>query len=253
MPLPSISSPWRRHVTMLGVAAAASLALACTGAPQSAGAQEGPSEPPRRMTVTGTGDAAAVPDTAMVNFGVMTEGKTARAALDANNTAMAEVLQSLKEAGLEDRDVQTSNFSIQPEYVRYPSGQTGPRRISGYRVSNQVTVIVRDLANLGAVLDRAVSDGANTFNGLSFTFSDMQPLQDEARVAAVKDARRKAELLTEAAGVRLGRVITLSENSGYRPPAPRMRAMAMEAAADVPIAAGESQVSVTVSITFEIE
>ena len=150
------------------------------------------------ISISGRGEVTAAPDTAFITSGVTTQGATAREALDANNTAMNELLDTLKAAGIEARDIQTSGFSVNPNYVytdvRDANGYTLPPKISGYQVLNTVTVRVRDLPGLGAVLDKAVMVGANTINGISFSVADPSALYDEARKAAFADARKKAEL-----------------------------------------------------------
>ncbi|MBD8064062.1 SIMPL domain-containing protein [Devosia sp. PTR5] len=208
------------------------------------------------ITVQGEGEVTATPDTAIINSGVTTQADTARDALDANSKAMDELLAALKEAGIEKRDIQTSNFSVNPNYVysdnRDENGYSLPPRINGYQVSNTVTVRVRNLDDLGAILDKSVTVGANTINGISFSVADPSELLNDARREAVKDAREKAELYAEAAGVTLGDLESISEsqNSSGAPPYP-MYARA-EAAAEVPVAAGEMSFSVTVNVEWDL-
>ncbi|MEX0627373.1 MAG: SIMPL domain-containing protein [Cucumibacter sp.] len=187
-----------------------------------------------------------------------TDGPTAREALDANTAAMAALIEVLRAAGIEERDIQTSGFSVQPSYVYSDkvdeAGYQLPPRIEGYRVSNSVTVRVRDLTSLGTVLDRAVTVGANSINGISFTVAETDALMAEARRAAVADAISRAQLLTEAAGVGLGRIRSINEQGGAQPyvmQSARFDMVAAEAA-PVPVAAGELTFSVTVSIQWEI-
>lgn len=214
---------------------------------------------PRRPTIslTGEGTISAAPDRATINSAVVTEGKTAREALDANTSAMGKVINSYRETGLEDRDIATSGFTIQPHYV-YPdrknASQEAPR-ITGYEVRNTVSVRVRDLSKLGDILDKAVTSGANQFNGLSFEVSDADQRLDEARKAAFADAKRKAQIYAESAGVSLGRITQIAENTANRPMPMMMRADFAEAkaAAPVPIAPGERELQVTVNVTFELE
>lgn len=143
--------------------------------------------------------------------------------------------------------MQTSNLSVNPNWTGYDSGSP---TISGYVAANLLTVTIRDLAGLGQVLDAAVQDGANTLNGLSFGFTDPRPLMDEARKEAVADARARAELLATAAGVTLGRVVSISEGTPMQGPIPMYKAEL--AAAPVPIAGGEVDVEATVTIFYEI-
>lgn len=211
------------------------------------------------ITVTGTGEVSASPDTAFINSGVTSQGATAREALDANSAAMRELLAALEEAGIAARDIQTSGFSVQPNYVytdaRDENGYTLPPRINGYQVFNTVTVRVRDLDQLGAILDRSVSVGANTVNGISFSVADPSALYDEARVEAFADARRKAGIYAEAAGVELESIHAINESlaGGYPPPQPYMMREAMAADASVPVSTGELSFTVNVSVTWEID
>ena len=204
---------------------------------------------PATITVTGEGIVAAVPDLATVSLGVTMQGDTAAAAMAAGNTALQAVLERLKAAGIEDRDLQTSNLSLNPNW-QSGDGTTAPV-IVGYIASNILSVRVRDLDKLGAVLDAVVTDGANTLNGISFGLADPDPVLDEARGEAVADARGRAELLVGAAGVKLGRILSIAESGGMMPmPAPMFR---LEAASDaVPVAGGEVGMSASVTITYEI-
>lgn len=208
--------------------------------------------PDRQMTLQGRGEVTAKPDMATVSIGVVRQAKTAREALDANTTAMQEVLASLKAQGFEDRDVQTSNFSVSPRYDYSKDGT--PPKIDGYEVSNQLTVTVRDLKKLGPLLDKAVTDGSNQITGVAFSIAKPEPLADEARKLAVKDALRKARVFADAAQVTLGPISRIDEQGGYRPPQPYAKTMRMGAeAASVPIAEGEQTVTIEVSITWEIK
>ncbi len=208
----------------------------------------------RVITVSGTGQVAGAPDMAIINLGVETQAKTAREALSQNSTALAQVVQRLKGSGIADRDLQTSNFNIMPEFKRYPRGETGPQVIIGYTVSNMLTVRVRDLDTLGPILDAAVSDGANRFRNLSFTFSEPEPLAMEAKRRAVRNARALAELYAEEAGVTLGPVLRIREGGGGERDLARGRATMMaEAAPPPPMQAGESTVFASVAITYALK
>lgn len=210
------------------------------------------SDDARTMVVTGYGSASAEPDQGAITLGVQSDAKTATAALADNNAKMAKLLKTLETAGVNKKHIQTSNFNIGPRYGKYDQ-TTGTSPILGYTVTNQVHVIVKDLDKFGKVLDAVVQDGANRINGISFTFSDPQPLMDEARTDAVKDAKRKAKLYAEAAGVTLGQIMTINEGYGGGTPQPvQARAMSEDMKA-VPIAVGESELSASVSVTFEIK
>ncbi len=208
--------------------------------------------PVATIAVTGEGRVEASPDMATLSLGVVTEGRTAAEALDANTDAVAAMIARLKSAGIEDRDLQTSGLSLGPRY-NYSSSSGESPTITGYSAQNMVTVRIRAIDTVGAVLDGAVSDGANTLNGLTFGMQDSEALLDEARRLAVADAARKAGLYAEAAGVTLGRVISISEPGGVQPPMPMIMAEAAFAkGGDVPVATGEVNLSAAVSIIYEI-
>lgn len=205
---------------------------------------------PATISVSGEGRVEVVPDLATVSLGVTTDADTASAAMAANSDAVAQVLERLKAAGIEPRDVQTSGLSLGPRYD-YGRGDGTPPKLVGYTVSNMVTVRVRALDKLGGVLDGVVADGANTLNGLGFGLAEDGEARDEARRRAVADARRRAELYAEAAGVKLGRLVSINEAGGNYAPMPMAEA-AFAKSADVPIAAGEVGISANVSLLYEI-
>lgn len=219
-----------------------------------AAAQGGGASP--RITVTGEGEAWISPDMAVITLSVLREAETARAAMDESNAAMAAVIEAMKEEGVEPRDLQTSGLSINPQYV-YPNDRNDEEkpRIVGYQVTNTLTVRLRDLAKLGGVLDRSVSLGVNQGGNIVFTNDDPSEALTEARKRAVEDALARAQTLAEAAGVSVGDVLRISEQTGMPQPRPLARAMRMEAAADsaVPVEAGENSYKVQVNVTFEIE
>lgn len=205
---------------------------------------------PATITVTGEGTVTAAPDLATVSLGVTTQGATAAEAMAANSSALAAVLERVKAAGVEDRDIQTSTLNLNPNWTS-TDGTSAPT-ITGYVATNLLQVRVRDLAKLGPVLDAAVSDGANTLNGVTFGLQEPDPAMDAARTDAVKAARARAELLTGAAGVSLGRIVSISESGGYAPPMPMYRMEAALDAAPVPVEGGEVGVTAAVTITWEI-
>ncbi|NSX86114.1 SIMPL domain-containing protein [Agrobacterium tumefaciens] len=214
---------------------------------------------PREATisVSGEGQSAIAPDMAILSFSVVKQAETAAAALTENSKALADVLKALKEAAIEDRDLQTNNFSVQPLYKHYEpkDGVYVAPEITGYQVSNGLTVRVRDLKKLGTILDTSVKLGINQGGDITFTNDKPEATVTEARKLAVADALAKAKTLTEAAGVKLGRVIQISENS-QRPmpmPAGMMRASMAKEADSVPIASGENSYSVVVNVTFALE
>lgn len=213
-----------------------------------------------KISVSGEGEINIAPDMAIVSMGVTREAKTAREALTANTEAMAKVLDAMKAAGIEDRDLQTSNFSIQPQYF-YPKpsddGTQAAPVITGYIVSNNLSVRIRDLAAVGDILDASVTLGVNNGGNLIFTNDNPDAAITEARTKAMKNAIDKAKTLSGAAEVELGKIVEISEQSYGQPqPIPMMRAAKMEMAMDsaaVPIAAGENTYRVSVNVTFEID
>lgn len=211
------------------------------------------------ITIEGRGEVMAAPDMAQITSGVTSQGATAREALDANTAAMAELIEALKASGIEARDIQTSGFSVNPNYVytdaRDENGYSLPPRINGYQVSNTVTVTVRDLDALGSILDKSVTVGANTVNGVSFAVADPSELYDQARKAAFADARAKAELYATAAGGTLDDIISISESQAFNNPQPYpMYARAeMAASAPVPVEAGELTFAINVNVQWELD
>jgi uncharacterized protein YggE len=198
------------------------------------------------MTVTGEGTVAAVPDSAVIRLGVSSQGKTARAASDANAKEMTVVLAAIKESGVADRDIQTTSLSLQPQY---DPNKTGAPRLIGFQATNRVTIKIRDIDQLPAVLDRAIAAGANEMSGIEFVVSEQAKLLDKARIEAIADARRKAELYASAAGMKVGRVMAISEEG----PAQAPRAyQTMRAGAATPIAPGEQMLRAVVTVSYEL-
>lgn len=212
------------------------------------------------MQMTGHGEVQASPDTAYVTSGVTSQGTTARDALDANTRDMSALIGVLKDAGIDSKDIQTSGFGVNPNYVysdaRDQNGYQLPPKIVGYTVTNQVTVHVRDLAILGTMLDKEVSVGANTINGINFAVEDPAELYAEARKEAFADAKAKAELYAGESGAELGAIQNISENQGYtQPPQPYM-AKAVAATADrsapVPVEAGQLTFTIDVNVAWDL-
>jgi len=205
-----------------------------------------------KITVTGQGMVPAAPDMATIMLGVTSQAKTAQAAMADNSAAVAAILAQLKQAGIAERDIQTSGLSLNPQLDYNASSDGSLPEILGYIAANNVTVRVRALDGLGQVLDRVIQQGANTFNGLTFGLASPEPVMDAARKLAIADARRKAELYAAAAGARLGPVLTIVEAGGYGDPQPMFRKAADSAEAGaVPVASGE--IGVTASVTIEYE
>ena len=210
-------------------------------------------QPETTLNLTATADVKRAPDIAFLNAGVQTEGETAAAAMQSNAEAMNGVFEALKKANVATRDMQTSNFSLQPKYD-YSSRKNGePARLIGYTVSNQLTVKVRDLEQLGDTMDALVSAGGNTFSGLRFALEEARPARDEARRLAMADAIARAELYASASGYEVARIVTLSEGGGsYGPQPVAMMARSMDMAEATPIASGEVGYTATVNVQFEL-
>jgi uncharacterized protein YggE len=197
------------------------------------------------VTVTGEATVAVAPDTAMIRIGVSSQEKTAHEASDANARQMTAVLDAIKNTGINERDIQTSRLSLQPQY---DPNKAGPPRLTGFQANNQVTVRIRDINKLAMVLDSAIAAGANEMSGIDFVVSEQSKLLDRARDDAIADAHRKAELYASAAGVKLGRVVAISEEGTNPPPRP---IQALRAGA-VPIAPGEQTLKAVVTVSYEL-
>ncbi|EQB17628.1 SIMPL domain-containing protein [Novosphingobium lindaniclasticum] len=211
------------------------------------------------LTVNAQGSSTRTPDMAGFSAGVTTQGTTASEALNANSTRMTQVIASLKRAGVADKDIQTSNLSVNPVYAqpkRQPDGSyvDGPREIVGYEASNTVGVRQRKLDDMGKVIDALVKAGANQVNGPNFSLSQPDAAQNEARVAAIKEARTRADLYAGAAGMQVARIVSISESGGYAPAPVMYRAKAaMDSLASAPpVAAGELETNVNVTVQFEL-
>jgi uncharacterized protein len=205
---------------------------------------------PHLLSVSGTGEVKGTPDRAELSTGVVTRATTAAAALSANARAMNAVFDALKRAGIAEKNIQTSNFQVSPQYSEAKAGAA--QRITGYEVSNTVSVTVDGLDRLGPTIDALVAAGSNQIEGPNFSIADPKPLLAKAREDAVKDAMDRAQAYARAAGVTLGPIASISEG-GDSAPMPMGRAMSMmKSAAPTPIAAGEESVTANVSITWEI-
>ena len=207
-------------------------------------------EPAPSITVIGSGAASGASDTAEVNAGVVTQAATASQAMSQNSAAMEQVLKALTALGIADRDIHTTNVSIVPVRAPPQTGRQQPSPVVGYEVTNQVRVTVRNLAALGRLLDTLVSQGANTLGDIGFSIADPAPLLEQARTKAIADARQKAQVYAAAAGVKLGRVIFIRDTT---PGLPRPMSARVMSSAAVPIAPGEQELEVSVSVTYALE
>jgi uncharacterized protein len=229
--------PIRRHALLAAITAATLLATP-------AWAQ---TTFPAMISVTGEATISVAPDLAQIEAGVTSDAKTAREASEANNAAMGKLLQALKAAGIDAKDIQTSRLSLQPQYAPNRS----PATVTGYRAGNHVTVRLHDVAKVAGTIDTLVGAGATDIGGINFMVSQASKLLDDAREQAVADARRKADIYAKAAGVTLGAPLSISEEGA---PGPVFRGKMVAAPmAITPVAQGEETLSVTVSVSWAIK
>jgi uncharacterized protein YggE len=206
---------------------------------------------PRTISTSGHGEVRAVPDLAEVRAGVTITAPTAAQALAANSTRMQSVFAALRKMGVPEKNIQTTNFYVSPQYTNGENNTA--RRLTGYQVSNDVTVRLEDVTKLGGALDALVAAGANQMNGISFSIQNPAPVLERARTEAIADARTRAETYAKAAGVSLGTLLSISDSGGEAPrPVMYRMAPAMAAAPAPPMAAGEQSVSADVAMVWEI-
>jgi len=202
------------------------------------------------IVVSGSGEAFAKPDMAELEAGVVSQAETAEAALRVNNETVAKLLSELAALGIPERDVRTQNISVHPQYQL--QGKRSPQ-VTGFEVRNQVAVKVGDLSRLGEILSRLVAAGGNILSRVRMGVADPSKLLDEARRAAVADAKHKAEIYAGAAGVRLARPLLIREDVAHAPPPVPLLERSSMAAAEVPVMPGETSFQVQVSVTYAIE
>lgn len=209
-------------------------------------------QPAPRISVQGEGTVDVAPDMAIISLTVLRQAETAQKALAANSEAMREVLSALKAAGIAERDLQTSRFNIMPMRSQVPRDKPQEPKIVGYAVSNEVTVRIRKLDEAGSILDKVVGLGVNQGGDISFVKDDLGPTMTEARKRAVADAMERAKTLADAAGVKLGRILSISEGSSQPRPMPYAAPMRMAAEKAVPLASGENSYQAQVNLVIEI-
>lgn len=227
------------------------LLTACGGVALAQTPQDEDSSPLRTLAVTGNGRAYLTPDIAHISIGVHTEDKDAAAAVASNNTQSKQVADALKSFNINPKDIQTTNFNI---YPRQEYDNEGKPQETTFVVDNTVYVTLRDIDQVGAVLDAAVKAGANSISGIQFDVEDKTLALSEARKAAVADAQLQAEELAQAAGVELGAVQSINTFSSYPVPLPEPRtAVMLESAADVPISPGQMILTLEVNMVYQIQ
>lgn len=203
------------------------------------------------LTVEAKGEVQRAPDIATVSAGVVTRAASANAALTENRQRMTRVVEALRQAGIDRADIQTRQLMLNPQY-RYRENETPT--IEAYEARNEVSITVRELDDVGPVLDALVAVGANQFNGPSFELEEPASALDEARQQAMRTARQRAELYAQAAGLSVRRIVSISESTAYMPPPMPVRTMAVqEAAADTPVEPGRLSMSADLTVVFELE
>jgi uncharacterized protein YggE len=239
------NSNWTMTMTPFSMLRLALVAIIFAG-PLSAQAQS--EQRPPAVTVTGEASISAVPDIAILRAGVTSQAKTAREAMTASARLMTAVLAALKESGVAENDMQTSRLRI--SLIR--ESNKSPSAIVAAEASSSLIVRVRDINKSADVLDKMIGAGANLVSGIDFAVSDASKLLDQARVEAVADARRKAEIYAKAAGVSLGRPLSISEDFSSGPRIQMAPRAAAPAAMAMPIQAGEEKIGLTVSVSYEL-
>lgn len=234
----------KKHIAMLTASLAAAIPV---GARAQAAAPD-----LTTVSLAAEAEVRGAPDVADITAGVVTQAADASAALSANASRMQAVVGALRKAGVAERDIQTSTLNLQPEYS-YP--KEGTPVLNGYRANNQVQVTLRDLRNAGKVIDALVAQGANQIDGPSFRIDRSDELMDKARAEAVRKGRARADLYAQAAGMRVKRLISITETGSARPPVPVMRAMAVSADAKEasPVAEGEVSLVARLQMLFELQ
>jgi len=231
--------------------ASAVFAIAVFAAAVPAQAQQPPPPLPlARIIVTGEGSVTVAPDYAEISSAVTTQAKTAKEASDANSKQMAALNAALQSAGIAQNDIQTARFSVSPVYGTPQA--SNPPKLVGYSVSNQVRVKVRQIAKVGEILDALIAAGATDAGSVQFLHSDPSKALDQARQAAIADARRKAEIYAQSSALKLGGVAWVTEEPGYAPPMPSAGRAFAAAAASTPISAGEDTLRVRITVGFEV-
>lgn len=204
-----------------------------------------------QLDIVARGTTTRVPDMATISAGVVTQAADAAGAMRENARRMDAVIAALKRAGVADRDISTSNISLNPQY-RYQEREAPV--ITGYQAANTVSVRFRDIGRAGAILDALVAQGANQINGPELSIDKPEAALDEARVDAMRQARARAELYAKAAGLSVSRILAISESPEFPQPIPMpvARMQTMDASAESKIVPGEQQVGVTLSVRFEL-
>ena len=235
----------------LSLAAATAMAVPAALSAQSSGiAQQSLAT---RLDISATGTVSRVPDLAIISAGVVTKSATATGAIADNAARMERVRAALRRAGIADKDIQTSSINLNPDY-RYENNQAPV--LTGYQASNNVSVKFRDIRNSGKILDALVAEGANQISGPSLTIDKPESAYDEARIKAIAAGRARAELYARSLGMRVVRLVAVSEGGGNypRPPMPMLQMAAKaERSADTAIDPGSQDLEITLSMSFDLQ
>jgi len=250
--LPGHQLYWERQMIRPFLGA---LLLAAAALPSTAGAQQTSITQTiagTRLDINASGEVTRVPDVAVISAGVVSRSPTATGALQDSATRMSKVVAALKSAGVEDRDIQTSNVSLNPEY-RYPQDQSP--QLVGYTTSNSVTVRFRDIRNSGKILDALVRQGANQISGPNLVVDKPEAALDEARQKAIATGRARADLYARSLGMRVVRVVSVSESESYPvpPPVPMYARAEMASSQATKIEPGEQKLQVNLAMVFELQ
>jgi uncharacterized protein YggE len=230
------------------IALAAMLPLAAV---QAQDAMPAPHMTGTRLDISATGEMNRAPDVATIGAGVVTQASTAAKAMADNAQRMTATIAALRKAGIADRDLRTASLRLSPQY-RYVDNQ--PPQLTGYQASNQVTVRFRDIAKAGGILDALVAAGANQIDGPNFTVDKPEAALDEARTQALATAKARADLYARAAGLKVKRIVHITESGGEQSPIRPMMMMSARAKADsTPVEPGEQTLAITLQVTFELE
>ena len=241
-----------KPVSVLLMAAVGMLALSACAAPAASAADGIPADTPHTISVTGSGTAYSAPDIATAQVGVQTRDADPAAAVSANTEKMTGIIAALKAQGIEEKDIQTTNFSVSAQQDYDPKGQ--PTGAITFIVDNTVSITVRDISKVGAVLSAVVDAGANNIYGVSFSSADQAGLEAQARDQAMADARARADQLAKAAGVSIDTVLSISETINSGPiPYPVMARNSVAASAPVPVQGGQIQVGIQVNVVYIIK
>ncbi|WP_455476466.1 SIMPL domain-containing protein [Bartonella sp. B17] len=204
------------------------------------------------ITVAATGESHAAPDIAIINLAIVTQNKTAQKALAANNKSMNSVIKAFKSSGIQANDLQTSGLSIYQSSSNKHDEKKDNETL--YQVSNSLTVRIRDLPNAGKIFDQAMALGVNSVSGITFINSNTKPFYQEARKKAITEAIEKAETIAQAADLKLGKILKITESNNYTHPTPRLMGMATNTSfEDTDFSGGELNYNVNVTVTFAVE